>query len=361
VCVSAMFGFVALGVDIGRLYTTKAELQRAADAAALAAAWELLNEDRMNFELQEGVFAATRQEAADTAAANHVHNAAPVVDLYEDVIIGRLNDFPNLDEPMSFDDPTIWNAVAVTVQRTAVRNGSIALPFGRLLGILSTELTADATAAFDDGIVGFEVSESTGNAELLPFTLKTESWADVMSSPRDEYSYDPETGEVSGGSDGIPELNIFPGGGTWQLPPGNFGTVDIGSPDNSAADVARQILHGVNAEDLSYFGGCLMIGDVGYVDLNGDTGISAGFKDELEAVKGQPRAIPLFSSVWDPGENATFRIVSFAGIRIMHVRLTGATQRKELIVQPAFVVDDSAISSESGSSYYVYRPVQLVR
>ena len=146
------------------------------------------------------------------------------------------------------------------------------------------------------------------------------------------------------------------------MPPGNFGTVDIGSPDNSAADIARQITYGVNAEDLGYFGGRLELGPDGTVELNGDTGLSAGFKDELADIRGQPRAIPIFSEVTGPGNNAMYTVTGFVGIRVMNVRFTGSMRTKELIIQPGVCVDDAAVTgSGPGPSYYVYRPVQLVR
>lgn len=360
--VSTMFGFLALSVDMGRLYVAKAELQRAADAAAHAAAWQLLNEDRLKPYLLDDILDAARHQAADIAAANDVLNAAPIVDSVEDVVIGRLDDLFDLEEPMSFGDGTRWNAVRVTVQRNAERGGSILLYFAPILGFSEKDLGAQATAAFEDGIGGFEVTDRSGNAELLPFAIKSDVWSDLLLSLVDEYTCDQETGEVSVGPDGIAELNIFPGDGEWQLPPGNFGTVDIGAWDNSTADIARQILEGVSAEDLAYFGGRLELGEDGYVDLNGDTGISAGVKDELAAIKGRARAVPIFREVWGPGDNATFRIVGFVGIRIMHVKLVGAPCRKEVIVQPAYVVDDSALADpRSGTSHFIYRPVQLVR
>ena len=360
VSVTALLGLVALSVDVGRIYVAKAELQRSADAAAHAGAWVLLNEDRLHQDMQDGVFEAARHEAVNRAAANDVLRAAPIVHPLEDVIIGRWDDFSNGGEDMSFEDPDSWNAVKVSVQRNAAHGGSIILYFARVLGFTQKDLGAQATAAFDDGIVGFEVTDQTGNAPVLPYSLKNKSWQDLMGSPFDNYTYDPDTGEVSEGPDGIPELNIFPGGGDGQLEPGNFGTVDIGGDDNSASDLARQISEGISEEDLAYHGGSLEFGSEGYLDLNGDTGISAGVKEELKAIRGRPRAIPLFSDVWDPGNNATFRIVAWAGIRIMHVRLIGAEDRRQVIVQPAFVVDDAAMGGGSGSSYLVYRPVQFV-
>jgi hypothetical protein len=146
------------------------------------------------------------------------------------------------------------------------------------------------------------------------------------------------------------------------LPPGNFGTVDIGNPNNSTADLSRQIRYGVNADDLAYFGGELKLGADGTLQLTGDTGLSAAIKDDLTSIIGQPRAIPLFSTVAGPGNNSVFTIVGFAGIRILDVKLTGSMSSKKVIIQPAFIVDDAVLTGPgSGSSYFVYQPVHLVR
>ena len=83
----------------------------------------------------------------------------------------------------------------------------------------------------------------------------------------DSYSYNATTGVVADGTDGILELNLYPGGGAGQLPPGNFGTVDIGSPNNSTADLTRQILYGISEDDLAYFGGTFELGVDGTIQI----------------------------------------------------------------------------------------------
>lgn len=65
--------------------------------------------------------------------------------------------------------------------------------------------------------------------------------------------------------------------------------------------------------------------DNGELFLNGDTGISAGVKNELASIKGEPKLIPLFNQVNGPGNNATYSIVKFVGVRLMQVKLTGKT------------------------------------
>jgi hypothetical protein len=138
--------------------------------------------------------------------------------------------------------------------------------------------------------------------------------------------------------------------------------VDIGSPNNSTSVISNQILYGLTESDLAYHGGSLELGDDGILMLNGDTGLSAELKTPLTSIIGKPRAIPIFSSVAGNGENAMFTVVGFVGVRIMDVKLTGSMALKKVIIQPAYVLDDSVIVGESsGQSSFVFKPVQLVR
>ena len=70
----------------------------------------------------------------------------------------------------------------------------------------------------------------------------------------------------------------------------------------------------------------------------------------------------MFNQVTGPGNNSMFRIVGFGGVRIVDVLLTGPMDEKRVLIQPAFVVDDSTITGPgSGPSDFVYQPVHLVR
>lgn len=366
-----LLGFAALAIDMGVVYNARSELQRTADSAALAAAWQLLDDDMLagsvNMTEEE---AAARAAAVSIAARNPVRNTAPVVDPNDendiggDIVVGFRSDPLDRSEPLDTSMPDMRNTVRVTVRRDSTRNGPIDLTFANVFGIASSNVTASAAAIIKDGAVGWRVTEKTGNAGLMPFALKYHVWTDLLagiSNVGDNFTYDAETGEVISGGDGILELNLYPGSGGTQLPPGNFGTVDIGSDNNSTADLARQILFGVSEDDLAYHGGQLVLGEDGTLLLNGDTGISAGIKDELAAIKGQPRSLPLFTTVSGNGNNAMYTIVGFAGIRIVEVKLTGAMAKKSVIIQPAHVVDDAVITQPgSGSSYFVYHPPYLI-
>lgn len=367
-----LVGMASMTIDIGMMYRGRGEAQASADAAAMAAAWQLMDQDRLRgSSYVDAVSNAARVTGDEFAGRNSIINKPPDLDLNVenhpggDILFGRLDHPDDPNEAMTFADPSRFNAVRVFLHRDEERNGPLELYFAGVFGDRLANVTASATAAFYDGVIGWRVTDETGNAGLLPFALRKTYWDQLLAgtyTTGDNYAYNSDTGAVSSGSDGILELNLYPGSGGGQLPPGNFGTVDIGSESNSSADIARQILYGVNAEDLAHFGGTLKLGDDGTLLLNGDTGLSAGFKDELAAIIGQPRAIPIFTNVEGPGNNAMFTVVGFVGIRICAVKLTGPMSGKKVIIQPAYLLDDSAIVGENtGQSDFIYRPVQLIR
>jgi hypothetical protein len=228
------------------------------------------------------------------------------------------------------------------------------------LGLNSLPEEAVATAAYLDRIAGFKSPPSGCTLGILPIALDQETWNLLLQGGgTDDWTWDSVQKCVRSGPDGIREINLYPQG---IDAPGNRGTVDIGSSNNSTADIARQIVHGINAEDLAALGGELRFNAEGKLYLNGDTGISAGVKDELASIKGKPRVIPLFSNVEGPGNNATYTIVKFIGIRIMDVKLTGSASSKHVIIQPAIVkILDTIPSDGAATSDFVYSPVWLVR
>ena len=360
-----LLGMVSLSVDVGLVYRARQEAQRAADAAALAGALELLDEDRLkNAPDMSYEIVAALEQAQAYAGLNPVINAGPSVKV-SDIEVGYLHDLTDPKAALSFADPNMANSVFVRVRRDSISNGPVVLFFATVLGHPTADVTALAGASFKDGVTGFRVTPETGNAGLLPLALHVDAWRAMLDrtwSSGDNWAYNEDSDSVEAGADGIWEMNIYPGGGVGGLPPGNLGTVDIGSPNNSTDDIARQIVEGVSAEDLAWFGGTFQLGDDGTLPLNGDTGLSAGIVDELKTIIGVPRVVPLYDQVTGVGNNVIFRIVGFGGIRVMEVKLHGPMWKKRVVIQPSFVIDDTAIVGPgSGPSFFVYKPVQLVR
>ena len=369
-----MGAMLAFTVDLGFLLSARTEMQRSADAAALAGAWRMVGDDVLRDDTN-AIDTAARETAVDLAALNQVVRTSPFLDVDEDIKLGYLADPANRNESISFANPSQYNTVQVNLKYSSDKNSPISLFFAPLLGIHTADLAVSAAATFsNNNTTGFHVTEQTGNCTLMPFTVTVEDWENLLDGDGDDnWAFDPETGTVSPGQDGIREMRMFPerentsnGGGKSKgvgggITPGNFGTVDIGSMRNDAPTLWRQIREGPNAQDFSYFPNNELKLDpvTGKLYLNGDTGITASMKCALDDIIGQPRTILLYNDVCGQGNNTWFTIVGFAGVRVLDYSLTG--NDKYILVQPSMVVDRSAISGDADSSYFVGPPVQLVR
>jgi len=313
-----ILAFTALTLDMGYIALTKTQLQSASDAAAHAAGIELVQGTGPLPVITANVRALAEQAAVAVASSHNTgDHLAAYVDPNRDMRFGLLewnSVFGSWEETWGVGP---YNLVEVTVHRDQSMSGNgdrpLALFFAPLLGQQTADLSVTAQAAMIPAS-GFKVPPgSTLTADVLPIAIDDGSWNNLMvgiANDGDNFSYDPATDTVVPGPDGVPELNIFPDADS-SLPPGNRGTVDFGSNNNSTADLSRQILYGLNEFDMSFFPNHEFNLDYTPIDLNGDTGISNGIKDELAAIIGQPRAFPIFSYVTGPGNNATYTIVKF--------------------------------------------------
>ncbi len=358
-----LFSFLAFSIDTGYLAQSRAEISRTADAAAMAGCWELYNQLDQQVE-GAAAYPAIRNAVADMAVLNPVCKIGPNVDdsaLTNEIEIGFVSNYR--DTTLSSDNALPFFAVKATVNRTPTRNGEIPYFFGRIFGDTGRPMSSDATAVMARNISGFKFPPNTsGTIDLMPFALDVQTWDNMMSgvTTEDRYTFDETTGAVTPGPDGICEVNLYPQG---IDAPGNRGTIDIGGQNNSTSDIERQVVDGVSDQDLVDLGKPLDIGAAGSIALNGDTGISAGVKDELHSIIGLKRIIPLFSNVVSNGNNATYTIPRWVGVRVMNVKLTGKMSGKRVIVQPAQVISPYAVVSTSSSQYsdYVLTPVRLAQ
>jgi len=360
-----MLAMVAFSVDVGYVLTAKEELQRTADASALAACWDY-GKSLSKGQTYTLATQTARSTASNYASYNQITKSPTQIDTNTsnspggDVVFGYISDLGGAANNFQTGTTTSYNAIQVRVRKDANLNGKVPYFFARIFGIQGQALTAQATAALVRDVRGFSAPADGSNIDLLPFALDLQTWNSLMAGSGDDaWKWDAVNKKVVAGSDGVLEVNLYPQG---TCSPGNRGTVDIGSSNNSTADLARQIVYGISAHDMSYLGGKLQFDSKGELQLNGDTGISAGVKDELASIIGKPRVIPIFSKVQGPGNNAQYTIVKWFGVRIMDVQLTGAMSKKHVTIQAApMVVHGIVPSATGGTSAYVYSPVVLVK
>jgi hypothetical protein len=361
---------VVFAVEVGYLCVARGQLQNAADAAALAAAWDLMDEDRFQGET-DGAFARTRERARQYASLNLVLGAGcdvpdnPWNDANADLVIGRLDNASNHQESLSVTgDPARFNSVLVRVRRDAELNGRVPLFFSRLLGIDSAALSAEAVASFEDGLVGFRRPSRSPSSAVIPFAVDERDFGSLLDGiGPDTWSFDKPTKRLALGRDDIPEMNMYPdrtgeGKGRSGITPGNFGTVVIGGA-SGASTLVRQLETGLSEADLANHGGALKLSETsGSLELAGNTGLSAGIESALHKLVGETRIILLYREVANPGANATFTISGFAGVRILDVDLRG--KDKHVTIQPAYIPTDGIVG-DVGSSYFISPRPRLVR
>lgn len=133
------FPFLALTIDLGRIAVARAELQNAADAAALAGAKAL----------RDG------ENAANTAATtfgerNTVNGSNAELTASDDIEIGRWDKSSRTFQTLSGADLVNANAVRVTCRINEERGNDLPLFFAPLFGREITELEATAVATVDN-------------------------------------------------------------------------------------------------------------------------------------------------------------------------------------------------------------------
>lgn len=336
-----LVGMLAFSIDYGYLKNVEAELQRAADASALAAVLELIPaaDGSQNADQVRAVVKSYVQQNLTNSPAGD--NTFTVLDA--DIEVGCYDESSiNGTAPVTFKSTGLWDTVRVTLRRDASANGNVNLFFARLLGSDSKPVTVTATAVLRRA-QGFQVG-----ADILPFSLPASFWDTIangaqLSIYNDNKIYD---------ADGTAVTVIDESGNSV---PGNWGTVDIGFDNNATEDLELQILNGLTQENLNALADSGRIPDASElrapVTLDADPGISLGIKDEVHFIEGQTRIIPLYSHVDGDlnakggGDTAQFHIVSWGVVKIIDSFWLG-NKETSILAQKAYTYEGALVPLE---------------
>jgi len=360
ICLIALIGFTALAVDAGMILLARVELQRAADACALAAIEEL-----------EYDFAGTGYNNADAALVQAKQFATLNPVLGEKLGLNSTTDvqfgYFNLDAGTFKPGTTPANAVLVKAGRTKNSvSGPISLNFMPALGRDTADVYATALAVMDDRVG--RITPPFGG--LLPFVIRDDLYADQVANGPDRWTFDGSTGSPVETTDGVPEVTLFPNkikaDGTTDGA-GNYGLLNIGVENAGVSDLNVQIENGVTSEELALETGSSELdfvddsGNPRTYEITGTPGISGGISFALETRLGQVVSFFTFSTVAESGSNATYTINSIRFARVMEVDLTG--KAKGFILQPV-VYDGPGVETDPNApstNGMITRTVLLVR
>ncbi len=351
-----LVGGVGLTVDTGLLGAGRAHIRTSSDAGSLAGALQLAAPSRlMGTAIMTDLIANAQTAAIARGQSNAVLGQTPTIGS-GDVTVGYINPYaqPGDSDYGQFITDSSRSADFNTVQVLATRSAIPAL-FGRIFGAGPRRVQGISRATVQNvPVAGYDTTK--GTPSLLPIVLdKTTYEAMVNGQTTDEYSYDPVSGNVSYGSDGFKESRLYP---VKTGNPGNWGTVKIGVNNNSTSTLGSQIRYGITSIQMQTefpSGELLDNTDTSsspptpYHTFGGNPGISAGIKDDLTSIIGKAVTIPIYDQTGGNGNNAWYRAIEFAGVRILDVNFQGSN--KYVIIQPATVTDPTAIPETDPSNF----------
>lgn len=348
---TVLIGFSALSIDLGRMYMARTELQRCADAAAMAGASAYTVASLLSPNIDATHYAVATPRCQETSLSNLTFGS-PTNLAVADILL-RFYDFNDPDSMTG-----LFKACRVNLRCDGNINGNVPFTFGTLFGQTAGNILTTATAVFDTRVAGF----TPGAGVMVPLTIRECEYQEQFEQGlgTDEWAYDAVTGPIAA-SDTVPEIHLFPDTGGGANPnngnngnnpnandvcggdndtfdgAGNFGLLNIGIGNAGVPPLGEQIHNGVPPEALQAETGSpeLLFGTPANpqtYQITGNPGISGGVEPDLQYRVGTVIGFFLYDWVDDGGGNAVYNITGLRFGRLMHVDLTG--NDKEVVVQP---------------------------
>lgn len=328
-----------------------AELQRTAEAAALAAGRELASDDLLRETADPSArLMKARWAAARIGAENRVAGDSVRIHTDDDVRFGQLVEVTG--QTVFMDDQVAPTSVSVTARRTKGRQSAIWLALQTLWGPKSADVVANAEATLDNRVIGLR-TVSDLPLPTLPVAIRWSgtspktgpaNWQSDIEQQRgdDRFAYDSATGHVSESADGISEITLRTASSD-ESSRGNAHFVML-RDDLTDDDLRRQIREGWSAHDLKESSNALLL-DRGPLMMTGLRGVNAGtLNDSLRSVAGQSRICLLYDRAESEPNSPVARLhcVGFVAGRVMSVRDVSGSEC-EFVFQPAVMTSRSAI------------------
>ena len=311
-----LFAMVAFALDYGYLLVIRTDLQRAADAAALAAVRDLIPDSNGVQDL-DTVRAAVREYAA-----LNITNVNAMQVLDSDIEIGRYD--PNsIYSGVTLLNTGVFDTVRVRLRRDSQANSPVSLFFAPIIGIQDSGVSAVGTALLQ------KISILGPGADVLALAVTTETWN----------ALDPGETFTAYGDGRLEDEN---GGAV----PGNWGTCDIGPESNSTSDLRDQMLNGLRQEDLDALYADGRISQDTHINsstpawLNGDPGLSSGMSSAIEDVHGQTRLVPIYDTLDENphGSNVEFHVVAWGVVEVVDSYWQGS-QHSYVQIRKSYLYD----------------------
>lgn len=321
---------LALIIDRIWLETAKLELTTAAESAALGACRELANDLLLTTDSTvDQRITSARDTAAWIAGLNYVCGMPVTLNMDPEGDV-RFGNLVQDNQGVRFDESEVNpSTVVVTALRTRSNNNPIALFVAGASGLPFGDVAVRVEATISNDVIGVRANDDLPIPALPVAILESDpsgqnsaTWTNMIESRSgsDQYTFDPTTNAVVGGSDGIPEM-VIQGVQTGGNPASaNAYLLDLGTGLNDT-ELARQIRSGLTTDDLETLGGAIIVGQGTTQNLTSSPQFDVAEQTELQNIIGQRRICFLYSAT-SPGQQpplATATCSRLVAIRVMAV------------------------------------------
>jgi hypothetical protein len=352
---------MALVLDRLWIDAARSELTAAAQAAALAAAQRLADDERLRPEFDPAQLAdAARAQAARVAAENLVAGEPLQLDAQAggDVRLGQIvSDAAGREVFLETElDAT---SVVVFAERSRGKGNPVALFLRELTRQPVADVGVSAEASVDYRVIGVRPFDGAA-APALPLAIlaadsagvRTDTWVHQIEQGQgaDLYGIDRETGRVVPEPDGLPELTLASAplrGETAEAARFNMRLVDVGAGLTTGL-LVEQVENGWIADDLASRGGELTLGGSPLV-LPAMPVVPGRVRDALPFVIGQRRIALLYTESGAPHRRGVglVSVLRFVALRIMDVA-PAADGAVRIVVQPTVIATRTAVLADTG-------------
>lgn len=365
IIIPVFIAMLAFSVDMGNICFTQSQLQRAADAGALAGAAELLKHNKGSDAASFAVAEAQRvvkQMSAGNVSTLYVASA--------DVQVGYTDQAAGTFTVYAANSTLFPNTVKVTVRRQGVastdsngnvtNNGAQPTYFAGFFGQNSWNLESSATA---NTIIASSFNSTAGPGLLLPFAVNQSDWNGLMAqwqggTGTDNYSVGTTLNPPQGGSafgaytvtsgtgDGIPEMTIYGNQGTNA--PGNFGLIRLNPNDPpNTPNIENWVSNGPSATDLASLTFPSASTSLG-VWWDGTPGFKNAINSSVQGIVGEARLVPIYDNITGSGANAEYNIIGFGAVTVLNWTGNGA-KNTQMTIQPTTAIDPSLAGTSYGN------------
>jgi hypothetical protein len=359
-----LVGMLAFSIDLGYICAVQAELQNAADAAALAGAQQM-QDPFVSFyspgqTQQQQIYNQVTTDTSNpgspipTAQRYASYNQAGGVNLQVQTsdISFSYYDGTNPFVPASY--PNYFpNTITVTTRRDNVANSPLGLFFAPIFGMSTMNLTATASATIYAGDVSSLQVISGVNAHILPVALDVNVWTNFANA---NWTSAWLGSNVTAAPNGNPQLQVYPFA---TNTPGSFGLIDTGVPSNNAPAFRNWIDTGTTPNDIKFLlnNSLLPVSPSAPEPWKVGPGLTSSLLSSFQSQMGEPNLIPLFVPVSpapgsaspgpsyvaasSQGQGATYAVVGFVGVTI--TQATGSGNNMNISIQPMAIVDPTEV------------------